>query len=314
DNDSNTYFASADNDEGDFIVWSIDKALNTRWVKKGLKFNHEKTGLCIAYDGDLYLFNENRNSIIKLSSKDGSELMKIGGQESKGIKSFKGIKKMVSCPDGSLLANINNVFVRFNEDGERLTLWESKKFGLFSSGEGDDIPQNDGEWAPYIKDVGSSPKKLNGDFTYMNIGHDGYIYMLDRSSSDGELAKYEQSGTKVWSKLIPLNYKECRPCQDSSGNIYIIGTNDNGDTRIIRYNTSSDRFDEIIKDLSEGSYLEEEDMLAVLPDGTIIAVKFYNRIKVFSPQHEMIYRSEQSKEDDEMFQRRKKEIREKDED
>lgn len=313
DREGNTYFATADDGEGDFIVWSIDKELNTRWIKKGLKFSHERTGMCISDDGNLFLFNENRNSILKLSSKDGSEIKKIGGDSTGGIKSFKGIKRLVSCPDGTLLAIINHVFVRFDEDGNRLNLWESKKFGLFSAGIGDEIPQNDSEWAPYVKDVGSIPKKLNGDFTYMNVGLDGYLYILDRSSSDGELAKYEQSGTKVWSKYIPLNYKECRPCQDLNGNIYIIGSNDKGDTRILSYNTSDDRFREIIKDLSEGSFLEEEDNISVLPDGTILAVKFYNRLKVFSPQLEMIYRSEQSREDDEMFNRRRKDKREKDE-
>lgn len=313
DREGNTYFATADDGEGDFIVWSIDKELNTRWIKKGLKFSHERTGMCISDDGNLFLFNENRNSILKLSSKDGSVIKKIGGDSTGGIKSFKGIKRLVSCPDGTLLAIINHVFVRFDEDGNRLNLWESKKFGLFSAGIGDEIPQNDSEWAPYVKDVGSIPKKLNGDFTYMNVGIDGYLYILDRSSSDGELAKYEQSGTKVWSKYIPLNYKECRPCQDLNGNIYIIGSNDKGDTRILSYNTSDDRFREIIKDLSEGSFLEEEDNISVLPDGTILAVKFYNRLKVFSPQLEMIYRSEQSREDDEMFNRRRKDKREKDE-
>lgn len=313
DREGNTYFATADDGEGDFIVWSIDKELNTRWIKKGLKFSHERTGMCISDDGNLFLFNENRNSILKLSSKDGSVIKKIGGDSTGGIKSFKGIKRLVSCPDGTLLAIINHVFVRFDEDGNRLNLWESKKFGLFSAGIGDEIPQNDSEWAPYVKDVGSIPKKLNGDFTYMNVGIDGYLYILDRSSSDGELAKYEQSGTKVWSKYIPLNYKECRPCQDLNGNIYIIGSNDKGDTRILSYNTSDDRFREIIKDLSEGSFLEEEDNISVLPDGTILAIKFYNRLKVFSPQLEMIYRSEQSREDDEMFNRRRKDKREKDE-
>lgn len=313
DREGNTYFATADDGESDFIVWSIDKELNTRWIKKGLKFSHERTGMCISDDGNLFLFNENRNSILKLSSKDGSEIKKIGGDSAGGIKSFKGIKRLISCPDGTLLAIINHVFVRFDEDGNRLNLWESKKFGLFSAGIGDEIPQNDSEWAPYVKDVGSIPKKLNGDFTYMNVGLDGYLYILDRSSSDGELAKYEQSGTKVWSKYIPLNYKECRPCQDLNGNIYIIGSNDKGDTRILSYNTSDDRFREIIKDLSEGSFLEEEDNISVLPDGTILAIKFYNRLKVFSPQLEMIYRSEQSREDDEMFNRRRKDKREKDE-
>ena len=63
----------------------------------------------------------------------------------------------------------------------------------------------------------------------------------------------------------------------------------------------------------EGGKLQEEDTIAVLPDGTIFAAKFYNRLKVFSPSMEMIYRSEQSKEDDELELRRRKDKIEKDE-
>lgn len=313
DKQSNIYFASAVEGDEDFMVWSIDKDFNTRWIRKNLKFSYEHAGLAVTYDGNLYLFNENRRSILKLSGNDGSTILKIGGEGSKGNLSLKGIKRIISFPDGTFLANINHVFARFNESGERLLLWESKKFGLFSAGIGDPIPENDGEYAPYVKDVGNNPKRLNGDFTFLNFGLDGYLYMLDKSSSDGELAKYEPSGVRVWSKYIPLSYKDCRPCQDEHGNIYIIGTDEKSNTRLVRYNTSVDRFDVIVKDLREGGLLEEEDMLAVLPDGTIFAARFHNRLKVFSPSLEMIYRSEQSKEDDELEQRRRKEKVEKDE-
>lgn len=313
DRQGNVYFATAQDGENDFMVWSIDKDLNTRWIRKDIKFNYENTRMEIAHDGNLYLYNENRHSLVKVSSKDGSLIQKIEGSKDRKKLNMKGCKRLVAYPDGTLLTNINHVFARFNEDGQRVELWESKKFGLFSAGIGDDIPESDGEWAPCLKDVGSNPKKIDGDFTYMNIGLDGYLYMLDRSSSDGELAKYELSGTQVWSKYIPLNYKECRPCQDERGYIYIIGTDDKSNTRIIRYHTSIDSFETIVTDLREGGKLHEEDTVAVLPDGTVFAAKFYNRLKVFSPSMEMIYRSEQSKEDDELEQRRRKDKIEKDE-
>ena len=226
---------------------------------------------------------------------------------------MKGCTSLTPYSDGSLLMVINNVFARFNEDGERLLLWEAKKFGLFSSGIGHDIPNDEGEWTPCVKEIKSAPKKVDGDYTFLNIGIDGYLYMLDKSSSDGELAKYETTGTRVWSKYIPLNYKEGRPVQDERGFIYIIGTNDKSNTRIIRYHTAGDSFETIITDLKEGGLLEDEDKIAVLPDGTMFVSKFYNRLKVFSPEFEMIYRSAQSKEDDELEQRRRKEKVEHDE-
>jgi DNA-directed RNA polymerase subunit RPC12/RpoP len=306
DKDSNTYFATAVEGDEDFIVWSINKELNTRWIRKGLKYEYEHAKLAIAPDGNLFVWNTDSHSLLKISSSDGTDISKLNGSKDRKKLNMKGCTRMVSCPDGSLLTLINNVFARFAEDGERLPLWQAKKLGFFSVGEGDPIPNNDGEYAPYVKDVGNIPKRLSGDFTYINTGLDGYLYMLDRSSSDGELAKYEQSGTKVWSKFIPLGSKEGRPVQDDRGYIYIIGTDEKSNTRIIRYNTAGDSFETIITDLREGGFLEEEDKITVFPDGTIIAAKFHNRMKVFSPSFEMIFRSEQSKEDDELEKRRRK--------
>ncbi len=307
DKEGNTYFASAVEDEKDFIVWSIDKELKTRWVRKGLIYNHEQAGLEVSIDGNLYLWDKDRHSLLKLSSKDGTTLSKTEGTKNRSKINMKGCQRLLSCSDGTLLTLINNTFARFNEDGERVLLWEAKKFGLFSAGIGDPISENEGEYAPFVLDLKNNPKRVNGIFTYLNIGLDGYLYMLDKSSGDGELAKYETTGIKIWSKLIPLNYKEGRPVQDERGYIYIIGTDKKSNTRIVRYNTAGDSFETIITDLREGGLLEEEEKIAVHPDGTIVAVKYNNRMKVFSPSFEMIYRSKRSKEDDELDLRRRKE-------
>ncbi len=306
DRDGNVYFASAVESEDDFIVWSITKDLKTRWVRKGLHYDHEHAHIELAADGNLYLWDEGKHSLLKLSSTDGSTISKLEGDKKREKLNMKGCTSVTPYSDGSLLMVINNTFARFNEDGERLPLWEAKKFGLFSSGNGDEIPNDDGEWAPCVKDLKSSPKRVDGDYTFFNIGIDGYLYMLDKSSSDGELAKYETTGTRVWSKNIPLTYKEGRPVQDERGYIYIIGSNEKSNTRVIRYHTSGDSFETIITDLKEGGLLEDEEKIAVLPDGTMFVSKFYNKLKVFSPSFEMIYRSAQSKEDDELEQRTRK--------
>ncbi len=313
DKDGNVYFASAVESENDFIVWSIDRDLKTRWVRKGLVYDHEHSHLEFSNDGNLYLWDEGKHSLLKLSTNDGTTISKIEGDKKRIKINMKGCTGLLSFSDGTLLTVINNTFARFNEDGERVLLWEAKKFGLFSAGIGDPIPDNDGDSASDVKELKSLPKRVDGDYTYLIIGIDGYIYMLDKSSNDGELAKFETTGIRIWSKIIPLGYKECRPCQDERGFIYIIGTNEKSNTRIIRYHTAGDSFETIVTDLKEGGLLEEEDKLTVLPDGTIFAARFYNRLKVFSPSFEMIYRSKQSKEDDELEQRTRKEKVEHDE-
>ena len=81
---------------------------------------------------------------------------------------------------------------------------------------------------------------------------------------------------------------------------------DTGNTNVVRISNDGRQVDVVIKDLLEGGDLEEEDMMAVAQDGTIYVFKFYNRVKVFSPDFKKIYISEQSQKDDAEALARKK--------
>ncbi len=313
DKKGNLYLASADSSDGAFIVWSLTHDLKTRWVRDGLKYNHEKAHLAVTHDGNLFLWDENKHSLLKLSSADGTTIKKLEGDKNRSRLNLKGCTSLVSCPNGSILAIINNTFARFNEHGEKIKLWEAKKFGLFSSGEGPDIPESDGEYAPYLKDIGSSPKRVSGDFTKITVGYDGFLYMIDRSSSDGEVAKYDMDGTKLWSKYIPLNYKDCKAGIDGNGYVYVVGSTDKSNTNLVRLNTNSFEFDTLLKDIKEGGVLNQEDMLAVSAQGKVYIFKFYNRLKAFSPDMKMTFRSKQCEEDDNQLLKRKKDAIENDE-
>jgi DNA-directed RNA polymerase subunit RPC12/RpoP len=312
DKNGNIYVASATDGESDAIVWSMTPKLEVRWVREGLKFKHDRTGICLTHDKNLYLWDSSKHSLVKLSSKDGSTLKKIDGDQTRLRLNMMGCTSVVSCHDGTILCIINNTFARFRENGERVDLWKARKFGIFSSGKGSAVPDTD-EYAPYIKDIGSSPKRVSGDFTKMQVGHDGFLYMIDKSSSDGEVAKYDMDGTQIWSKFIPLQDKDCKACTDSSGNVFVLGRKDqNG--RMVRLNAKTLHFDTVVKDIKEGGSLNDEDLLAVAPNGTAYAFKYYNRLKVFLPDMKMFYRSKQAEEDDNELLKKKKEAIEKDED
>lgn len=313
DREGNLYLASAVDGDGDFTVWSLNPNLQTRWIRTGLHYSHEDSRLCMTYDNNLYLIDKNKHSLLKLSSKDGSTISKTEGSTDKSKMNLKGCTSVISCPDKSILALINNTFARFNEQGERINLWGARKFGLFSAGKGDDIQENDGEWAPYVKDIGSSPKRLNGDFTKFTVGWDGYLYMIDRSSSDGEVAKYEMDGTRLWSKYIPLQYKDCKAGIDGEGNIYVVGTTEDSNTHLVRLNINNFKFETLLTDIVEGGVLHDEDQIAVSHDGKVYIMKFYNRMKVFSPAMKMIYRSKQSEIDDNDLIKKKRLAKENDE-
>ena len=142
------------------------------------------------------------------------------------------------------------------------------------------------------------PKRINSDFTIINIGWDGFLYALDKSSSDGEIAEFDKTGVKLRSKYIPLNYKNCKPWADKYGNVYILGSTNDSNTNLIRLNSNNFEFETLLKDIKEGGVLNGEDHLTVLPDGKIFVFANYNILKVFSPEMKMIFRSSDSEEED----------------
>jgi predicted RNA-binding Zn-ribbon protein involved in translation (DUF1610 family) len=301
DNYGNTYMASANNGKEDFIIWSFSPELKTRWVRKGLNLDYENTRIAVTNDDRMLICSPESKYIRIISAKDGSDIKKIepGG---------KGCYSLIGDRDGTILALMNNRVVRFKEDGAFIPAWleleeggEPKK-GFFAKlfGGNDSLPseQGDEDWAPYVKDIGSRPKKVSADFTKLGLSPDGHIYFLDKSSSDGMLAKYTREGKQLWKKHIPLKYKDCKPAFDSQGRIYIVGMNNNSNTNLIRFSPDGQQVETLVTDLLEGGMLEEEDMLTVNPDGTVICFKFYNRMKIFNPDMSLKYISEQSKNDD----------------
>jgi len=316
DKEGNLYAASSENSDKDFIVWSIGPDLKTRWIKDGLKFNNDSTGITVASDGNLYLWDRRKHSLLKLSSKNGDVLEKTEGKPATSENPYpfnlKGCSSLVSCADGSILALVNNTIARFSQDSKRIDLWSGLKFGFFPSGLGKKIPDDDSEYAPNVYQIHSYPKRIDSDYTRLNIGWDGFLYMIDRSSSDGKVAKFDPSGLKLKSYYIPLQHKECKACADKDGNIFIIGTTDESMTRLIKILPDGE-VKTLLTDIIEGGVLNQEYQLAIAPDGTIYIMKYNNRIKVFNSDLKMIYISEQCKEDDEEKLNEKKESIEKDE-
>jgi DNA-directed RNA polymerase subunit RPC12/RpoP len=294
-------------------VWAVGPDLKTRWVKSDLMIDHEGTGLAMAHDGNLYLWNVGKRSLLKISSKDGATLKKIEGKapskEDPYPFSMKGCGALASDRDGTILALIHNTVVRYNTEGERLQLWKGKKLGLFSSGVGKEVPEDGPPSAPYVKEMGSCPKLVNSEYTRLNMGWDGYLYFMDKSSADAELAKYSGDGKQLWSRPIPLDSKEGKPWADADGNVYILGTTEKSHTHLVRYSPATKKFETLLTDVVEGGVLHDEEHLAVSREGRIFVLEDYSRMKVFSTRLEMIYRSKKSEEnDDESLEEMKKEI------
>jgi DNA-directed RNA polymerase subunit RPC12/RpoP len=312
DNSGNIYVASAHEGREDFIVWSFGPDMKTRWVRKDIKYDYDDTGITVTRDDKLLLWNKKKRSLHVLSCSDGSDVTIIKGIDATAENPYpfnlSGCDALLSDSDNTILAIINNTFVRFYNDGSRAPVWKTvsekgEKPGFFSRlfGGGNSeikVPSADSDWAPCVKEIGDTPKRVDGDSTKINLGYDNYIYMLDTSSSDGMLAKYSREGEQVWRKLIPLESKECKPYADAKGFVYILGSDNDNKTKLIRFSPDGKKVDVLLNDVLDGGPLSVEELLAVSPDGTIYAFKFYNVLKVFSPDLKIKFESDRSKEED----------------
>jgi hypothetical protein len=335
DRAGNLCVASADDGEEDFIVWSLGPDLKTRWTRKGLKYHYDDTGITIAGSDSLYLWNKDKHSLLKLSSNDGSTIDKLKGKKKTEVEPYPfnmmGCDGLICDTDDTILTLINDKIVRFNPDGSRASLWHEttkspedvkiKGKGFFEKLVGafrrDDskinIYEKYSSSSPDVNELGDKPQNIDSDYTRINLGWDGYLYIMGRSSNDGELAKYDRSGKKIWSVVVPLQSKDCKPCTDSKGNVYIVGEKEGGHTNLIKFSQVTKTFETVLTDVLEGGVLKGEEHLAVSPDGTIFLLDYYHKLKIFTADGSLKYITEQSKEEDKEALDELKESKEKDE-
>ncbi|MCE1164158.1 MAG: hypothetical protein LWX07_02005 [Bacteroidetes bacterium] len=312
DSEGNIYIAGADDEEEQFILFSISPQMKVRWQRQDIKYEHEGAGITTTKDGKLLLWNKNKKSLNVYSCMDGKDLPGIKGADVSANDRYpfnlKGCTSLISDSDGTLLAVVNNAFVRFYDDGSRAPVWtmvsqKGEKPGLFSRlfGGGDtevEIPQSEAS-ASYLKDTGNTPKTIVGEFTTMSIGYDGYLYMLDKSSGDGVLAKYTREGKQLWKALVPIGWKECKPCADRNGNVFVIGKNDDNNTvNLLKFSEDGKKVELVANDVVEGGILSDEELIAMSPDGTIFALRYYEVLKIIAPDMSLKYISKQAKEED----------------
>ena len=141
DIEGNIYIACKDNDTNLFMIWSLGPDLKIRWIRDDIKYEHERMGITVSQDNKLLMWNVNKRSLNIYSCKDGSDLPGIKGEDPTDGNPYpfnlKGCTSLISDSDNTILAIINNFFVRFYNDGSRAPVWKlvsrkGEKPGLFS--------------------------------------------------------------------------------------------------------------------------------------------------------------------------------------
>jgi hypothetical protein len=317
DKEGNLYFASTlDTFDKELTVWSCSPDIKKRWAVNRLNLDKENSHLAVSKKGELYVWDSTKHSMTVLSCKDGSLVRKIkGSAKSKDNPysfSVKDCKALISDSDDTLLALINSTFVRFNPDGTRTSLWgapsDKEEKGFFSklfSGSDDeiDIPESDLDESPKLEKAGDEPRTLNSYGIKMFCGWDDYIYIYNIDYNVINIAKYTRRGEQVWYTSFEFNEIGDMISADSKGNIFIVGTDGEKKSKLMRSSPDIKNFDVVLKDISEsGTFVYScGDMVLVSPDGIIYIVNTCEELRVYNPDYSVKYVSNTLKEDDDSY-------------
>jgi hypothetical protein len=323
DTKGNLYIASADDNEH-FMLWSMGPDFKTRWRVSDLEYSYEYSRLALANDENLYLWDKDKHSLLVVSTKDGSTLNKISGRDASELDpepfNLKGADSLTVDTDGTLLVLKEKCILRFSADGKRVPTWGAadepiKKRGFFSRlFGGESINPNEDEYPPDVAELKNKPMRIDTGSTFAARGYDGFIYFMeDTSSEDASVAKYDRDGNRLWREAVPEGQKYCRPYIDRNGNVYVLETVSDDNVNLLKLDAGTMKWETLLKDIKEGGKLNESDKLVLSAEGRIYCFNNYNGMRVFDSNLNMIYISQQSKEDDEETLSEKKEKVEKDE-
>ena len=291
DAQGNIYVAASSKDSTTFTAWSITPDFKTRWMRTDLPMDVTTTGITTTADGNIYLWDKNQDVLFKLSGTDGSTLQKIEGN---GFR-LNGCTSLVGNADGSILALVNSILVRYNEQGERIELWDHKKlFGSFGIGE--KIPDTNSAHGPDLDEIQDQPKKLNSSLSVLYIGNDGQLYIIARKLKGGWIARYDKTtGKQLMSAQVPYELLKGKAWTDTEGCTYFLNSINFTKNEVIKISADGKNTEVILKDKTDGGDLKAEGMIAVAPDGRIYVFSVMSQLKVFSPDHQIIYLSKQSR-------------------
>ena len=314
DEEGNVYVASTlDTFDKELTVWSYSPDMKKRWAINNLNLEKENSHIAVSRKGELYVWNKNGRSLTVLSTKDGSVLRKIKGEQKTKDNPYtftvENCEAMISDTDGTLLALIKSTFVRFNPDGTRTSLWgsaaENESKGFFSrlfSGSDDkiDIPDSDPDDTPKLDKLEDKPRTLDSYYIRMFSGWDNCLYIYKEDYDVIRVAKYTRSGEMEWNTSFKFGETGKKISADSKGNVYIVGTDEDKKSKLMRLSPDAKNFDVVLKDISEGGnfVFDSDDMVLVSPDGVINIINTNGQLRVFNPDYSVKFISNTLKEDD----------------
>jgi hypothetical protein len=296
-------------------IVALNQDLTVKWKRNNLKFKTTTGGgeakLGLNAKGELMVWSGDRNTMLLLSTKDGSDIKKIGKKNEDADKTIATVLDFKSCiyiagtKDGKyfLYANrdkgdnssSNYEFLSVDEEGNILPPWalgEPEKKGFFGSLKKAFSTIGD---IPYFDKLGSKPTRCKDYEMKVSVGADGSHYLLHYD----EIIKLDAHGKYIYYKKVEGSSIRHRIVGDAQGNAYFLVDQDKNETAaLMKISPDGNSIIPFIKGVLDGGYLCDENKLAIGGNGIIYCTGYGGRMRIFNPDGTMIYASEHSLEDE----------------
>jgi hypothetical protein len=299
----NLYCAGEDGETDRFAVWCMGRDLAIRWVRDGLDYHRSESGITLDPGGRLLVWARGKHSATLLSAADGSVLGKLGGKQPEDATAhhfdLDDADAIEFDVDGTILALLNEHFVRFAPDGQPLPTW--RPHGLFGGKEkmrpiyapGHQRIPVEGVRA---EDVGHYPHALD-NYSHLCIGRDGRLYV----NFSEWAACFDRTGRRQYRVKLPLDgQRGGRIAVDGAGRLYVVGyTQGDPQTRkVVRVSQDGGRVDVVATDRRAGGAVGSEELLVVAEDGTLLLFASYRRCRIIDPSGRLVHQTDDSRKTD----------------
>lgn len=272
----------------------LDPELRTRWTRRSLAMAvHADTGLVLTADG-LVVWSGDRVSALRLSTADGKEQGRVGGQQpadaSRHSLDLRGAMGLAADVDGSFLLVKERRLARCAPDGSGVETWPPRR-GLFGKKHEKLVPfgADDDLETPTVDGLRDLPTRVYR--AHVHVGADGRVYL----HSGVHITAVERDGHVRWrATLAPGWYGDV--AVDGHGYAYVIAGKDA--PAIVRIAPDGGHVALVVDGRRPETPLRE-DRLLVRPDGSLLVLGDAGRMRVFAPDGSLLWRSEAARLGDE---------------
>jgi len=228
----------------DFVIWSVDPALNVRWVRRDLRYEvDENLRVLFSPPGELLITDRRCTSQLRLSCADGSTIAEIGGPKPATLEGVALFEDLTCDRNGSVLMLKEGRLLRLDPSGKEIPTW---------------LKGASGEEGSRLLELHDYPVQFETSATQIHVAFDGSVYLCNY-----ELIRYEPDGRKSYCvDLSPFPDPTFSTLGgDGRGFAYVLG-----EDVVLRFSPSGAC--ETVLKRERGGLPQYEMNLAVAPDGS----------------------------------------------